>query len=84
MSPTAAPVRTMSWVWDYDSEGRVDGALLAGLVNNVDAHYFVCGPTSFMAAVQAGLEGSNVPIDQNSHRNIRTGYLIPNRKAPAR
>ncbi len=49
---------------DYDSEGRVDGALLARLVNNVDAHYFLCGPTGFMAAVQADLEGRNVPSDQ--------------------
>ena len=49
---------------DYDSEGRVDGALLAGLVQNVDAHYFLCGPTRFMADVQAELELQNVPADQ--------------------
>ncbi len=49
---------------DYDSEGRVNGALLADLVQNVDAHYFLCGPTSFMADVQAELERQNVPADQ--------------------
>jgi ferredoxin-NADP reductase len=27
---------------DYDSEGRVNGALLADLVQNLDAHYFLC------------------------------------------
>ena len=49
---------------DYDSEGRVDGALLAGLVKNVDAHYFLCGPTRFMADIQAELERRHVPVDQ--------------------
>ena len=49
---------------DYDSEGRVDGTLLAGLVKNVDAHYFLCGPTRFMADVQADLERRHVPVDQ--------------------
>ncbi|MGI9409566.1 MAG: pyridoxamine 5'-phosphate oxidase family protein, partial [Hyphomicrobiaceae bacterium] len=49
---------------DYDSEGRVDGALLARLVGNVDAHYFLCGPTGFMAAVHADLEAQNIPLDQ--------------------
>ena len=46
---------------DYDSEGRVDGALLASLVNNIDAHYFLCGPTRFMADIQSDLESRNVP-----------------------
>ena len=49
---------------DYDCGGRVDGALLADLVQNVDAHYFLCGPTRFMADVQAELELQNVPADQ--------------------
>lgn len=49
---------------DYDSEGRVDGALLARLVNNVDAHYFLCGPTGFMATVQADLESRNIQPEQ--------------------
>ncbi len=48
----------------FDSEGRVDGALLASLVQNVDAHYFLCGPTRFMADIQADLERRNVPSDQ--------------------
>ena len=49
---------------DYHSQGRVDGALLADLVHNVDAHYFLCGPTRFMADIQAELEQQNVPADQ--------------------
>ncbi len=49
---------------DYDSEGRVNGALLAELTQNVDAHYFLCGPTRFMADVQADLEHQNVPVEQ--------------------
>ncbi len=49
---------------DYDSEGHVTGDLLKRLVQNVDAHYFLCGPTRFMADIQAALEQQNVPADQ--------------------
>jgi ferredoxin-NADP reductase len=49
---------------DYDSEGRIDGTLLVGLVKNVDAHYFLCGPLRFMADIQAELERRDVPVDQ--------------------
>ncbi|WP_300013528.1 pyridoxamine 5'-phosphate oxidase family protein [uncultured Roseobacter sp.] len=45
---------------DYDSHGRIDGALLARLINNVDAHYFICGPTKFMGTLQADLQGRGV------------------------
>ena len=45
---------------DYDSAGRVDGALLARLVEAVEAHYFLCGPTRFMADVQSALERQGV------------------------
>ena len=45
---------------DYDSEGRVDGALLARLVKNVEAHYFLCGPTRFMADIQSDLERQGI------------------------
>lgn len=46
---------------DYDSAGRVDGALLAGLVEDREAHYFLCGPVGFMADIQSALERRNVP-----------------------
>lgn len=49
---------------DYDIEGRVDGALLTTLVKNLDAHYFLCGPTRFMADVQSDLESQNIPAEQ--------------------
>jgi ferredoxin-NADP reductase/predicted pyridoxine 5'-phosphate oxidase superfamily flavin-nucleotide-binding protein len=48
----------------YDSKGRVTGKLLETLVQNVDAHYFLCGPTRFMADIQAALEQQNVPSEQ--------------------
>ena len=48
----------------FDSEGRVTGTLLASLVKNVDAHYFLCGPTRFMADVQVALERQAVPAEQ--------------------
>ncbi len=49
---------------DFDSEGRVTGALLVDLVGNVDAHYFLCGPTRFMADVQLDLEQQGIPVEQ--------------------
>ena len=48
----------------YNSKGRVTGTLLAGLVKNVDAHYFLCGPTQFMAEVLAALQRQAVPAEQ--------------------
>ena len=49
---------------DYHSEGRVDGALLAGLAGNVDAHYLLCGPVGFMAEIQTDLERRGVPAER--------------------
>ncbi len=49
---------------DYDSEGRVDGALLASLIADAGAHYFLCGPTRFMADIQSDLERRNIPPEQ--------------------
>jgi ferredoxin-NADP reductase len=49
---------------DYDSLGRIDGALLARLVNRPDAHYFLCGPPGFMSDLQATLNRDGVPPDQ--------------------
>lgn len=46
---------------DYDGAGRVEGALLADLVADREAHYFLCGPTTFMADIQNGLERRKVP-----------------------
>jgi len=48
---------------DYDSAGRVDGALLASLIEEIDAHYFLCGPTQFMADLQSDLERRNIPAE---------------------
>jgi ferredoxin-NADP reductase len=48
----------------FDSEGRVTAALLSDLVQDVDAHYFLCGPTRFMAELQTKLEAQHVPADQ--------------------
>ena len=46
---------------EYDSEGRVDGELLAGLAGDAGAHYLLCGPVSFMADVQTDLERRGIP-----------------------
>jgi len=57
---------------DYDSQGRVDGALLAEIVGDTNAHYFLCGPVHFMANVQTDLEQNNVPSE-----HIHTGSFGP-------
>lgn len=49
---------------DYHSVGRVDGALLARLIQDPAAHYLICGPVAFMAAVQADLERAGTPSAQ--------------------
>ncbi len=49
---------------DYDSVGRVDISLLRDLVDRSDAHYYLCGPTAFMAQLQTDLESIGVPANQ--------------------
>ena len=46
-----------------NSVGRVDGALLGGLIDNSKNHYFLCGPTGIMAGVQSKHEEQDVPAD---------------------
>ncbi len=46
---------------DFQSEGRVDGALLEKLVPGLGADFYLCGPTGFMAAIQEQLEARGVP-----------------------
>jgi ferredoxin-NADP reductase len=46
-------------------QGCLDLTLrLAGLVQNMDAHYFLCGPVQFMAEIQTSLEQQDVLADQ--------------------
>jgi len=40
----------------YDVQGRVTAELVSDFVDAPDAHYYLCGPTRFMADVQDGLE----------------------------
>lgn len=46
---------------DYDSAGRIDDALLAGLEDSADANFLICGPVEFMAEIQSNLESIGVP-----------------------
>lgn len=46
---------------DYDAVGRLEAGWIADLVATPDAHYHLCGPTGFMAAVQGGLEARGIP-----------------------
>jgi ferredoxin-NADP reductase len=48
----------------YDVQGRVDPQLVADFVDAPDAHYYLCGPTRFMASVQDGLEARGVASER--------------------
>jgi len=45
----------------FDSEGRVDGALLARLLPDLDADFYLCGPAGFLADLAADLRARGVP-----------------------
>jgi ferredoxin-NADP reductase len=49
---------------DYDAVGRVDGALLASLLPDLDTSFYLCGPVVFMAELQTALEQRGVPSGQ--------------------
>jgi len=45
---------------DYDSSGRIDSALIATLVPDRDAEFYLCGPAPFMADIRSGLAARGV------------------------
>lgn len=49
---------------DFDSRGRVDGALLASILPDLEAEFYLCGPIAFMASLQSELEARGVPSEQ--------------------
>jgi predicted pyridoxine 5'-phosphate oxidase superfamily flavin-nucleotide-binding protein len=49
---------------DFDEVGRVDAALVRSIVSDLDAEFYLCGPVTFMAELQVGLEALGVPPDQ--------------------
>ena len=57
---------------DYQSVGRIDGALLEKLVPSLDADFYLCGPIGFMAAIETQLEQRGVSSDR-----IRTESFGP-------
>ena len=40
---------------DYDRRGRVTGKLVEEVVSDLDADFYLCGPTRFLADVTAAL-----------------------------
>ena len=48
----------------FQSVGRVDAALLESLLPDLDADFYVCGPTGFMASLQEGLESRGVASER--------------------
>ncbi len=54
---------------DYDIAGRINGSVIAKHVPNLDADYFLCGPTAFLAATaeslnELGVDEANVHVEQ--------------------
>jgi ferredoxin-NADP reductase/predicted pyridoxine 5'-phosphate oxidase superfamily flavin-nucleotide-binding protein len=49
---------------DFQSEGRVDAALLEKLLPGLDADFYLCGPLGFLASLEQGLEALGVPGDR--------------------
>ncbi len=49
---------------DYDSTGRVDGPLLEGLLPDLEAAFYLCGPTGFMAAMRQALAERGVVLER--------------------
>lgn len=68
----SSPIETDRLGEDFHSEGRIDGALVTGLVDAPDAHYLLCGPAAFMADIQNTLERKGV-----SPQNIHTESFGP-------
>ncbi len=49
---------------DFDSAGRISGDLIASLLPDLDADYYLCGPIGFMSSVYSDLEALGVPENQ--------------------
>jgi hypothetical protein len=49
---------------EHHSEGRIDGALLASLLPDLDVEFYLCGPVAFMADLQGDLERRGVPPER--------------------
>ncbi len=47
----------------YDELGRVTADLVGDFVDVPDAHFYMCGPTRFMADVQDGLEARGIAAE---------------------
>ena len=50
--------------FDYDSEGRVDADLVARLVQELDADFYLCGPKAFLTDITEGLEELGVSAER--------------------
>ncbi len=58
---------------DYHSEGRVDAELLEKLVPGLDADFYLCGPSGFLAAIEEGLEARGVPSGRIHRESFGAG-----------
>ncbi len=49
--------------YDFDLPGRLDGDLLAQVLPDFSADFYLCGPSAFMAELSAALQAREVPQD---------------------
>ncbi len=54
----------------YDDVGRIDAALLDRLDPGPEAHWILCGPTSFLVDIRSALERRGVPETQVQHETF--------------
>ncbi len=58
---------------DFDDVGRIDGALLAELLPDLEADFYLCGPLPFLDALHGDLEARGVPAEQIHSERFATG-----------
>jgi hypothetical protein len=49
---------------DYHCEGRIDAERVDAMLPDLDAEFYLCGPTGFLAGLSAGLEARGVPSER--------------------
>jgi len=65
----------------HDDVGRIDAELLGRLDPGPEAHWMLCGPTSFLVDIQSVLERRGVPAAQIQHESFGSAAAAP--AAPA-
>ncbi len=68
---------------DFDSQGRVDMALVQEQLPANDLDFYLCGPTAFMKALHEGLRAWDVPERRIHYEFFGPGSALGKEDAPA-